>query len=106
MGRVMTLTLPLLPTVERSAEKLAEAVGHAECDKERVLLTRNGKPVAAVVPIEDLQALEALEAAEDEHWSDVAADATARWEAEGRPLGPTLEELAARYGIAPDPTLG
>jgi prevent-host-death family protein len=33
--------------------------------KQRVALTRRGKPVAAVVPIEDLEYLEALEAEEN-----------------------------------------
>jgi PHD/YefM family antitoxin component YafN of YafNO toxin-antitoxin module len=81
----MSLNLSLPPSAERDADKLAETAAHAEHDKERVVLTRDGKPVEAVVSIEDLATLEALEAAEDEHWSRVAAEAVARWEAKGRP---------------------
>ncbi len=42
---------------------------------------RDGKPVAAVVPIEDLEALEA----EDAYWSQAADEAIGEWEAAGRP---------------------
>jgi len=55
-----------------------------------VLSIRDGKPVAAVVPIEDLQALEA----EDEYWSRAADEAIAKWEAAGRPAGIPIEDIA------------
>ncbi len=86
---------PSLPT-DAGPEAYAEAVGRAERDKERVVLTRDGRPVAALVPIEDVEALEALE---DEIDSRLADEALARWEAAGRPPGTTLEELAERWGI-------
>jgi hypothetical protein len=66
----------------------------AEHDKERVVLVRDGKPVAAVVPIEDLEALEA----EDEYWSG-AAEAIAEWKAAGRPAGIPIEDIARDLGI-------
>jgi prevent-host-death family protein len=75
---------------------LAEAVGRAETGNERVILTRNGKPVAAVVPLADVAALEAIEDAGD---AAAAVAALAEWEAAGRPLGATLDELAKRHGI-------
>lgn len=78
-----------------SSEGFAEAAARAERDKERVVLTRDGKPVAAVVPIEDLEALEA----EDAYWSRVADKAVAAWEAEGRPAGIPIEEIAHDLGI-------
>jgi len=78
----------------------AEAVRRAEQDKDRVVVTRAGRPVAALVPIEDIAALEAWE---DEQDSRLAEEAIAQWEAEGRPAGTTLEELAARWGITLDP---
>jgi prevent-host-death family protein len=87
---------PSLPA-DAGPEAFAEAVGRAERDKERVVLTRDGRPVAALVPIEDIEALEAFE---DEVDSRLAEEALARWEAEGRPPGKTLEELAAKWGIA------
>jgi len=46
---------------------------------------RDGKPVAAVVPIEDLAALEA----EDEYWSRAVGEIIAEWEATGRPAFPS-----------------
>lgn len=95
MSAARSMPLPNDPGTDR----LAEAAAHAEHDKDRVLLTRAGKPVAAVVPIEDLEALEAAEDAAD---SQLAAEAIAQWEAEGRPIGCTHEDLLARYGAAPE----
>ncbi len=95
VAAVLSMPLPTEPGTDR----LAEAAAHAEHDKGRVLLTRGGKAVAAVVPIEDVEALEAWE---DEQDSRAAEEALARWEAEGRLLGATHEELLARYGITPD----
>lgn len=40
---------------------LSELVNRAAFGKERVVLTRHGKPVGALVPIEDLDLLQALE---------------------------------------------
>ncbi len=44
---------------------LAEVVNAAKYNKERLVLTRHNKPVAALVPFEDYQLLEALEDRED-----------------------------------------
>jgi prevent-host-death family protein len=76
----------------------AEAMARAEHGKQPVLVMRDGRAVAVLVPIEDVEALEALEDAED---SRLAAEAIARWEAEARPRGRSLHELAARWGIDP-----
>ena len=93
-------------TISLAAEavtgQLPDAVGQLEHDDVRVVLTRHGKPVAAIVPVEDLRALEALDDAEDAYWERVADEARARWEADGRPPGISHEELLARYGITPD----
>jgi len=74
----------------------ADALSRAEHDKERVVLTRQGRPVAALVPIEDVLALEAMEDAVD---SRLAAEAMARWEAEGRLPGIPLADLARELDI-------
>jgi prevent-host-death family protein len=74
----------------------AEALARAEHDKERVVLTRQGRPVAALVPIEDMDALEAME---DERDSRLAAEAVARWEAGGRQPGIPLAEIARELGM-------
>jgi prevent-host-death family protein len=81
IGLAMPSVLSLPSPSEQAADRLAEAAARAEHDKERVILTRDGKPVAAVVPIEDFEALEA----EDEYWSKAADEAVAAWEAHGRP---------------------
>lgn len=95
IGFAMSPVLPLPPPTEGTADRLAEAAARAEHDKERVILIRDGKPVAAVVPIEDLEALEA----EDEYWSKVADEAVAEWEAAGRPAGIPIEDIARDLGI-------
>jgi prevent-host-death family protein len=43
----------------------ADLIGRALYAGERVILERHGKPVAAVIPMEDLHLLEALEDRED-----------------------------------------
>ncbi len=90
-----------LPT-ELPLGLMPDAVQHVEHDDVRVVLTRDGQPVAAIVSLHDLRALEELDAAEDAYLSRLAAEAVARWEAAGRPAGVTHEELLARYGISPD----
>ena len=57
------------------------------------MLTRDGKPVAALVPIEDLEALE------DEYWSRAPADTIAEWEAAGWPPGIPIVDVAHDVGI-------
>ena len=83
-------------SAETAAARLGEVVDHAEHDKARVILTRDGKRVAAIVPIEDYDALEAAEDAEDER---LAAEAIAAWEAAGRPPGIPMDEVARELGI-------
>jgi antitoxin (DNA-binding transcriptional repressor) of toxin-antitoxin stability system len=80
-GFAMSSVLLLPPPTEGTADRLAEAAARAEHGKKRVVLIRDGKPVAAAVPIEDLEALEA----EDEYWADTVSEAIAAWEAEDRP---------------------
>ena len=46
-------------------EHFAEVVNRAAYGKERIGLLRHGKPVAAVVPLEDLELLERLETERD-----------------------------------------
>ena len=63
----------------------SELVSRAAYGKERVVLTRHGKPVAAVIPLEDLEALERLE---DERDAKMGAIALAEWQADGKPTIP------------------
>jgi prevent-host-death family protein len=75
-------TIPL-PT-EPAAGRLPDAVRRVEGGDGRVVLTRDGTPVAALVPMADLRALEDADDAEDAYWSRVADEAVARW---GRKAG-------------------
>jgi prevent-host-death family protein len=73
----------------------SDVLNRAAYGKERVVLSRRGKPVAAVVPIEDISALEALEDARD---SALIRKRMKEWEKAGRP-GITLEEFAKKHRI-------
>jgi prevent-host-death family protein len=84
---------------ESAGEPFGAVIDHAAHDKARVVLTRDGKPVAAIVPIEDYDALEAIEDAYD---AKLAGEAIAAWEAAGRPRGISHEELLAEYGLTPE----
>ncbi len=45
----------------KARNNFSDVVNRAGYGKERVILTRRGKPIAAVVPIEDVEFLEELE---------------------------------------------
>ena len=63
----------------------SEVVSRAAYGKERVVLTRHGKPVAAVISLEDLETLERLE---DERDAELGTAALTEWQAEGKPTIP------------------
>ena len=48
-----------------NSEDFLQMVHRANIDKERIVITTHGQPVAALVPIEDLRALEEFEEAQD-----------------------------------------
>lgn len=52
-------------TVSEARERLAELLGQVEHGREQVTITRHGKPVAAIVTMEDLAF---MESAEDAFW--------------------------------------
>jgi prevent-host-death family protein len=56
----MEVTMATLSTVE-ARERFADLIDRAADDKERVVLTRDGRGIVAVVPIEDLELLQDLE---------------------------------------------
>jgi len=59
-------------TTTQARKDLSSVIDAAYARSERVVLTRNGKKVAAVVPIEDLEALEAFEDRRDLEAVDAA----------------------------------
>jgi prevent-host-death family protein len=65
--------------------KFSELVNRAAFGKERVVLTRHGKPVAVMVPLDDLELLERLE---DERDAQQGTAALAEWQAGGEPAIP------------------
>lgn len=73
----------------------SKVVARAADAKERVVVTRRGRPVAAVVPVEDVVLLEEIE---DRLDAEEARKALAEWEASGRKSTP-LETVAREFGI-------
>lgn len=71
-------------------ESFAETLNRVAYQGERVVMHRRGKPVAALVPLEDLAALEALE-----NQRDLAAARKALREKGSVPL----EKLKAELGL-------
>jgi prevent-host-death family protein len=61
----------------KAKDPFSDTLNRAAYAKERIVLTRHGKPLAALVPLEDLELLEALE-----DQADVAAAQAAMAEAE------------------------
>ena len=49
-------------TTVKARESFSEVINRSAYGKERIVLTRRGKEIAAVVPVEDLKLLEKLEA--------------------------------------------
>jgi len=80
-------------TVER--DNLSEALGRAEHGKERVVIRRNRKPIAALVPLEDLRLLEQIEDRLD------LRDFRRAWEIAKREGFKPLEQVLLRLGIEP-----
>jgi prevent-host-death family protein len=58
-------------TTSEAREQFSEIINRAAYGKERVVLSRRGKALVAVVPIEDVRLLEALE----NRWDLAAAQA-------------------------------
>ncbi|HEY6171027.1 MAG TPA: type II toxin-antitoxin system Phd/YefM family antitoxin [Candidatus Kapabacteria bacterium] len=77
-------------TSSQFSEHIPDFLTRTEKEKERLVLTRDGKEIAALVPMEDYALLEALEDA-----SDIVAAKEAMKESGGI----TLEELSKKYHI-------
>ncbi|MFQ5619192.1 MAG: type II toxin-antitoxin system Phd/YefM family antitoxin [Rhodospirillales bacterium] len=73
-----------IPTV-KARDEFSDLVNRAAYGKERVVLTRRGKALAAVVPLEDVELLERLEDRIDldearAALAEVRDDGTVSWE--------------------------
>lgn len=78
-------------TVDARAQ-FSEIINRAAFGKERMILTRRGKEIVAVVPIEDVKLLEALEDRMDleearEALSEAKKKGTVSWEKMKKELG-------------------
>lgn len=60
------MTVTILNTLE-AKEQFTDLINRVTHNKERVILTRRGKEIAAVIPIEDLALLQASEDHQDLH---------------------------------------
>jgi prevent-host-death family protein len=76
---------------------LADILNRAAYGKERVILTRRGKDVAAIIPMDDLNALESMEDRADLLESD---QVLARVRAGAEPLIPLRDVKAGRRSSA------
>lgn len=82
-------------TVE-ARDNFADLLNRAAYGKERVVLARRGRPLAAVVPIEDVATLEALEDQADAE--EIRARLT-EWKQSGQPAVP-LDAVAREHGVS------
>lgn len=74
-------------------EQFAEMVDRAADDKERIVVTRRGKRIVAIVPIEDMEAMEAIE-------DRIDLEEAAKARAEAKEKGTiSLAEMKAKYGL-------
>ncbi len=79
-------------TTTEARKDFASVVDAAYAKSERIVLTRNGKNVAAIVPIEDLETLEELENKLDaeavkEAWAEQGDDPARSWDEVKAELG-------------------
>ena len=79
---------------------LAEILNRAAYGKERVVLTRRGKDVAAIVPMDDLNILEAIE----DHMDVTDSEKILARVRAGSEQLVSLEEVKAKYQENPKPT--
>ena len=78
-------------TAVQAREQFADLVNRSAYRGERITLTRHGKGIAAVVPIEDLQLLEQIEDRID------IREARKAIREGGKPV--SIEEVKKRYGL-------
>lgn len=82
-------------TAAKARDNFSDLLGQVTFAKERITVTRRGRAVAAVVPIEDLKLLEAIE---DHLDAKDALEALEEWERDGRPSIP-WEQVKKELGL-------
>lgn len=87
--------MPQTPaTVEES--RISDAIERVSTESERLIIVRDGKGVAAIVPLDDLESLEELDEILDQ--ADIPELEAARKEAQEKGTIP-LTEFMARLGL-------
>lgn len=84
-------------TVAEARRNLAEVIAKVGPGGKRVLLQRHGKPVAAVVSVEDLKRLENMETQQDERDEERRRQALIALEAASRVREMILKERNGEY---------
>lgn len=80
-------------SIAEAREQFPEVINRAAYGKERVIVTRRGKPLAAIVPIEDIEAMEAIE-------DQIDLEGAAKARAEAKEKGTiSWETLKAELGL-------
>jgi prevent-host-death family protein len=82
-------------TTVKAREAFSEVLNRSAFGKERIILTRRGKGVAAVIPLEDLAL---IEAAEDRQDAEEIRRRLKEWERGGRKTV-SLQEVAKARGV-------
>ena len=78
-------------TTVKAREAFSEVLNRSAFGKERIILTRRGKGIVAVVPMEDLQFLEDLEDRRD------VTEARKALKAGGKPV--PIAQVKKRFGL-------
>ena len=82
-------------TTVKAREAFSEVLNRSAFGKERIVFTRRGKGIAALIPLEDLAL---VEAAEDRIDAADARRALREWKKSGEPSIP-IEEVKRRLGL-------
>lgn len=80
-------------TASAARGSFADMLNRAAYGKERVVVTRRGKALAAIVPLEDVETLDALEDGRD---ARTIAGRRAAWRRSGRKSTP-IEEVVKKH---------
>ncbi|MEM0951731.1 MAG: type II toxin-antitoxin system Phd/YefM family antitoxin [Cyanobacteria bacterium P01_H01_bin.74] len=84
--------MPEYPT-SKARDQLSDLINQAAFGKERVVLTRRGKKLVAIIPIEDLERIEQLEDEEDLRDAQEALAQIARGEEKPIPFEKAIKDL-------------
>lgn len=60
-------------------ERIADVLAHVAVRRERIVLTRHGREVGAIVPMEDVERLRALDAEDDRTTATVLSQHRSSW---------------------------